>query len=383
MLGKLYSKAFHQFASKAFATATIKIPTINDYHRLDPKLLPTQATITTEECLAYYREMSIQRKVELLADQCYKNKEIRGFCHLYDGQEAVSVGLEAGITKKDHVITAYRCHGNVLSRGEEIHKVFAELLGRVTGTSKGKGGSMHYYMLEKRFYGGNGIVGAQTPVGTGVAFGIKYEGKKEVCITMYGDGSANQGQLFEAANMAKLWSLPVIYLCENNQYGMGTSCERASSNCNYFSRLDQVPGFRFDGMNVIATREAIKFAREWCISGKGPIALEAKTYRYHGHSMSDPGMSYRTRDEVTKMREMKDPIENLKSMILANHLSEEAVLKKIEKEVKVLVEAELEIARNAPWPDPKKELISDIYGVGNDKMFIRNVEYKDSQFPNN
>ena len=325
--------------------------------------------------------MAIQRKVELLADQCYKNKEIRGFCHLYDGQEAVSVGLEAGITKNDHVITAYRCHGNVLSRGEDIHKVFAELLGKVTGTSKGKGGSMHYYMTKKRFYGGNGIVGAQTPVGTGIAFGIKYDGKKEVCVTMYGDGASNQGQLFEAANMAKLWNLPVIYLCENNQYGMGTSCERAASNINYYSRLDKVPGFRADGMNVFAVREAVKYARDWCISGKGPIALEVKTYRYHGHSMSDPGVSYRPREEIAQVRETRDPIDKLKSIIVSNNLATEANLKDIEKEVKVLCEAELEKARAAAWPDPKDELLKDVYAVNNDTAYIRNVEYKDSQFP--
>ena len=324
--------------------------------------------------------MLIQRKVELLADQCYKNKEIRGFCHLYDGEEAVSVGLEAGITKQDHVITAYRCHGNVLSRGEDIHKVFAELLGKVTGTSKGKGGSMHYYMTGKRFYGGNGIVGAQVPVGTGIAFGIKYDGKKEVCVTMYGDGASNQGQLFEAANMAKLWNLPVIYLCENNLYGMGTSCERASSNCNYYSRLDRIPGFRVDGMNIFAMRESIKFAREWCISGKGPICLEAKAYRYHGHSMSDPGMSYRSREEVVKVRETRDPIEKLKNVIRENKLADDAKMKSIEKEVKELVESELEKARSAPWPDPKVELMKDVFSVENEKMFIRNVEYKDSQF---
>ena len=327
--------------------------------------------------------MLIQRRVETLADQCYKNKEIRGFCHLYDGEEAVSVGLEAAITKKDHVITAYRCHGNVLSRGEEIHRVFAELLGKVTGTSKGKGGSMHYYMLEKRFYGGNGIVGAQTPVGTGVAFGIKYDNKKEVCVTMYGDGAANQGQLTEAANMAKLWSLPVIYLCENNQYGMGTSCERAASNINYYSRLDQIPGFRMDGMNIFAVREGIKFAREWCISGKGPIAVEAKTYRYHGHSMSDPGVSYRSREEIANVRETRDPVDFLRKLILANNLSDEETLKKIEKEVKVLVDVELQKAKDAPFPDPKVELLKDVYSVNNEKMFIRAVELKDSQFPAN
>ena len=381
MLAKVSSQCIRMLGTQTFATATIKLPVITNPHRLDPAILPREATTTTEECLQYYRDMNIQRKVELLADQCYKNKEIRGFCHLYDGQEAVSVGLEAAITKKDHMITAYRCHGNVLGRGEEIHKVFAELLGRVTGTSKGKGGSMHYYLTEKRFYGGNGIVGAQTPVGTGIGFGIKYEGKKEVCVTMYGDGAANQGQLFEASNMAMLWKLPVIYLCENNQYGMGTSCERAAANVDYFSRLDQIPGFRCDGMNILAVREAVKFAREWCISGKGPIALEAKTYRYHGHSMSDPGVSYRSREEIAKVRETRDPIENFKAQILKNNLATEEILKGIEKEVKVLVEAELEKAKSAAWPEPKDELIKDVYGVGNEKMFIRNVELKDSQFP--
>lgn len=263
----------------------------------------------------------------------------------------------------DHIITAYRCHGFLLGRGMSVEKLLAEMMGRVTGCSKGKGGSMHMTLLKNRFYGGNGIVGAQTPVGTGIAFGIKYEDKKEVCVTLYGDGAANQGQLAEAANMAMLWKLPVIYVCENNLYAMGTAVHRASANPNFYTRLNPVPGAKVDGMNIFSVREATKVARNHCISGLGPICLELSTYRYHGHSMSDPGLSYRPREEIAQVRKDRDPIDKLKHLIIENKAATEEELKNIEKEVRNHVDEVTMKVRNDPWPNPEKDLLTDVLCV--------------------
>ncbi len=282
------------------------------------------------------------------------------------------MGIEAGITPQDHIITAYRAHGIAIGRGVTPFELLAEMLGRKSGKSHGKGGSMHITHHEKRFYGGNGIVGAQVPIGTGIAFGIKYEGKKEVCVTMYGDGAANQGQVAEAANMAKLWMLPVIYICENNLYGMGTSVERASANTKFYTRLDTIPGIKINGQNVFAVREALKFSRNWCIQGKGPICLEIVTYRYHGHSMSDAGLTYRNRDEISKVRKERDPIQYVKGLIVDNKFGTEDELKKIDKEIRVMVEAAATKARGEAWPDPEKDLFTDIYGDGGEKSMDPN-----------
>lgn len=244
------------------------------------------------------------------------------------------------------------------------------MMGKIGGASKGKGGSMHMTLKDKRFYGGNGIVGAQIPVGTGVGFAIMYEGKPEVCLTMYGDGASNQGQLFEAANMAKLWSLPMIYICENNLYAMGTSCQRAAANTKYYTRLDPIPGIKIDGQHLFSVRETLKFARQWCLSGKGPICLEIETYRYHGHSMSDPGLSYRSREEIAKVRKERDPIDKVKNWILENKAGTEDELKQIEKEVKVLMDEAVEKARSSPWPNPEKDLLTDIMGTPDAKGII-------------
>ncbi len=268
-----------------------------------------------------------------------------------------------GITPNDHIITAYRYHGLLIGRGSPPDLVYAELFGRKTGVSKGKGGSMHMSNRKNRFYGGHGIVGAQVPLGTGIGFGIKYKELKEVCVTMFGDGAINQGQVAEAANMAKLWSLPIIYICENNLYGMGTPFDKVSANKDLYTRLDPIPGFRIDGQNVLAVRENMKFARQWCLDGKGPIYIEMMTYRYHGHSMSDPGLSYRVRDEIDGYRKEKDPLTNLKKIIIEHKFSTEEELKKMEKENRRIMEEAADKAKKDPAPDPNEDLFTYIYGT--------------------
>jgi len=327
-----------------------------DLHKLDSG--PSQdVTLTKDDALLYYKQMQIIRRMELKADQLYKQKVIRGFCHLYDGQEACCVGIEAALTPKDSVITAYRAHGWTYIRGVSVSSVIAELCGRKLGCAKGKGGSMHMYNYN--FFGGNGIVGAQVPLGAGVAFAHKYNGADNVCVSCYGDGASNQGQVYEAFNMAKLWDLPAIFVCENNRFGMGTSIQRSSASTDYFSRGDYIPGIRVDGMDVLAVREATRFAKEHALN-KGPILMELVTYRYHGHSMSDPGTSYRTRDEVKEMRQTYDPITALRNKMLeAGFITKEDV-KKIDVEAKKHVEEETAKALSSTEPE-LEELANDIY----------------------
>uniref|UniRef100_A0A3B3CJI9 Pyruvate dehydrogenase E1 component subunit alpha n=1 Tax=Oryzias melastigma TaxID=30732 RepID=A0A3B3CJI9_ORYME len=289
-----------------------------DLHRLEEGP-PLKAELTREQGLQYYRTMQTVRRMELKADQLYKQKIIRGFCHLYDGQEACAAGIEAAINLSDHLITAYRAHGYTYTRGVSVKEILAELTGRKGGVAKGKGGSMHMYA--PHFYGGNGIVGAQVPLGAGIALACRYQGNNQLCVTLYGDGAANQGQLFETFNMAALWKLPCIFICENNKYGMGTSVERAAASTDYYKRGDFIPGLRVDGMDVLCVREATKFAADHCRAGKGPIVMELQTYRYHGHSMSDPGVSYRTREEIQEVRSKSDPISMLKERMLANNMA--------------------------------------------------------------
>jgi pyruvate dehydrogenase E1 component alpha subunit len=342
-------------------------------HRLDtPK---PQTTTSRDELMNFFKEMSVMRRVELACQQLYQSKLIRGFLHLYNGQEAIVAGYEAICTKEDHVITAYREHAHYLGRGGTPYETFCELFGKAPGCSAGKGGSMHFYKKDANFHGGNGIVGAQGAVGTGVAFGCKYHDNKKVCLTFYGDGAANQGQLFEAYNMAMLWKLPVIYVCENNKYGMGTSVERSSYVTDYFTRGDYVPGMKIDAMNVLAVKEGVKFARDWAVN-KGPIILEMETYRYMGHSMSDPGLSYRTRAEVDQVKAERDPIEKVRFLILDNKLATEEELTAIEKQIKKDVDDAVKAAQEAPFP-ADKELYSDIFI---DKpYYARAVEWQDSQ----
>jgi pyruvate dehydrogenase E1 component alpha subunit len=317
--------------------------------------------VSAEDLKTYYREMLLIRRFEEKAGQLYGMGLIGGFCHLYIGQEAVVVGLEAAAEDGDKRITSYRDHGHMLACGMDPNGVMAELTGREGGYSKGKGGSMHMFSKEKNFYGGHGIVAAQVPLGAGLAFADKYQGNDRVTFTYFGDGAANQGQVYESFNMAALWSLPVIFVIENNQYAMGTAQQRSTSSPDIYHRGQAfgIPGEMVDGMNVLAVKEAGDKAVAHCRSGKGPYILEIKTYRYRGHSMSDPA-KYRTREEVQKMREERDPIEFVRSLLLTGKHATEDDLKAIDKEIKNVVNASAEFAKDSPEP-ALDELWTDIY----------------------
>jgi pyruvate dehydrogenase E1 component alpha subunit len=333
--------------------------------------------VSKDELLTMYRQMQTMRRMEMAADALYKAKLVRGFCHLAIGQEAVSVGLEHGITKDDRVITAYRCHPFAVMRGGTIKGVIAELLGRQGGMSHGKGGSMHIFTPS--FFGGNGIVGAQVPVGAGLAFAQKYLEKPNATFALYGDGASNQGQVFEAFNMAKLWDLPCVFVCENNKYGMGTSAERSSSNTEYFTRGDKIPGIQVNGMDIIAARHAVQYARKWVTGGNGPLLMEFVTYRYGGHSMSDPGTTYRTREEVQRMRSTQDPIRGLQRYIEEWGLASEQELKMLDKEAKAEVDQAVEEAKQSPEPKPE-DLWTDIYYKGTEPPFMRGREREEIHY---
>ncbi|KAJ2654842.1 alpha subunit of pyruvate dehydrogenase [Coemansia sp. RSA 1200] len=325
-------------------------------------------TLSKADAVALYRDMQTVRRLEMAADSSYKHKLIRGFCHLCTGQEAVPVGVESALTAEDAVITAYRCHGFTYMRGGSPVGILAELMGRRDGVSKGKGGSMHMYA--PNFYGGNGIVGAQVPLGAGVAFAQQYRAKKACTVALYGDGAANQGQVFEAFNMAKLWDLPVLFVCENNKYGMGTAASRAAANTDYFTRGQYIPGIRVNGMDVLAVRQAIAYARQYAVDGNGPLVLEMKTYRYGGHSMSDPGTTYRTREEVQHMRSTSDPITGYKLRLIETGAASEADLKAIDKEAKRVIDDALAKAKAIPEPDGQ-ELWDDVYVKGSGVPYLR------------
>jgi pyruvate dehydrogenase E1 component alpha subunit len=333
---------------------------------------------TKEELLLMFKNMTKIRRTETEADKLYKQKEIRGFLHLYSGQEAVLVGLEAAVTLEDHLITAYRDHGHLLTRGGTPKQLLAELTGRSIGCSKGKGGSMHMYRKEGNFYGGNGIVGAQVPLGAGIAFSQKYLKTGRVSISMYGDGAANQGQLFEAYNMAALWKLPAIFLCENNKYGMGTSIERSSASTEYYKRGDYIPGLKIDGMDVLAVKQGMLYAADWA-RNKGPILVETETYRYGGHSMSDPGTSYRTREEINNMRSTRDPIEKLRLKILENNIATKEELKAIETEIRSEVEEAVKNALEAQF----LPIEATYQNILVEDVPVRAVELSKSYVPNN
>ena len=308
----------------------------------------------------FYRDMLLIRRFEEKAGQLYGMGLIGGFCHLYIGQEAVVVGMQGAIRDDDQLITTYRDHGHMLACGMDPGGVMAELTGRSTGYSRGKGGSMHMFSREKNFFGGHGIVGANVPIGTGLAFANKYRGADSVCLTYFGDGAANQGQVFESFNMAQLWRLPVIYIIENNQYAMGTSVARSTAEIELFKRgaAHHIPGEPVDGMDVEAVYAAGKKAVAWAREGNGPYILEMKTYRYRGHSMSDPA-KYRTKDEVTRMREEHDPIEQVRRRLVEQWQVADDELKKIDGRVREVVNEAAEFATHDPEPDVS-ELWTDI-----------------------
>jgi pyruvate dehydrogenase E1 component alpha subunit len=323
--------------------------------------MPDAPKSNSDSLKKLYADMLLIRRFEERAGQLYGMGLIGGFCHLYIGQEAVVVGLMGAAKEGDQQITAYRDHGHMLAAGIDPKAVMAELTGRSTGLSRGKGGSMHMFSSEKKFYGGHGIVGAQVPIGTGLAFANKYRGNKSVCLTYFGDGAANQGQVYESFNMAELWKLPVIYVIENNQYAMGTSVERSSAVSDFSKRGASfgIPGVQVDGMDVEAVQKAGEEAMAHCRAGKGPIILEMKTYRYRGHSMSDPA-KYRSKEELTEVREKRDPIENFGKKLLERGVMTEADMKAMDAQVKATVIASAEFATESPEPG-LEELYTDIY----------------------
>ena len=315
---------------------------------------------TPETLLAAYEKMLLIRRFEEKSGQLYGMGLIGGFCHLYIGQEAVVVGLQSALQPQDTVVTSYRDHGHMLACDMEPRGVLAELTGRSGGYSRGKGGSMHMFSREKNFFGGHGIVGAQVPIGTGMAFAHRYKKDKGVCLSYFGDGAANQGQVYESFNMASLWKLPIIYIIEDNQYGMGTSSVRASANADFHRRGEpfHIPGRIVDGMNLFEVREAAEWAVAHARSGKGPVLLHMKTYRYRGHSMSDPG-KYRSKEEVEKVRQENDPIEKIRNYLLDQNFTNEAQLKDIDKSIKDIMADAVEFAQSSPEPDPV-ELYTDV-----------------------
>ncbi len=316
--------------------------------------------LSDDQLLGLYRDMLLIRRFEEKAGQLYGMGLIGGFCHLYIGQEAVVVGMQSALGEDDYVITTYRDHGHMLATGMDPKGVMAELTGRRSGYSKGKGGSMHMFSKEKNFFGGHGIVGAPVPIAAGLALSQSYLGTGGITVGYFGDGAANQGQVHEALNMAALWKLPVIYVIENNKYGMGTAIGRASAVKELY-RLGEpfgIPGHQVDGMDVMAVREAALDAVGHVRAGEGPYILEMMTYRYRGHSMSDPA-KYRTREEVSKMREERDCIDHLRKELLARKAASEDAIKKIDSEVRARVNEAAEFAQNSPEPDPS-ELYTDV-----------------------
>ncbi|HEU0135634.1 MAG TPA: pyruvate dehydrogenase (acetyl-transferring) E1 component subunit alpha [Allosphingosinicella sp.] len=338
------------------ASASAEPPTSNRERPPEPR----RHEAGRDELLEYYRQMLLIRRFEERAGQLYGLGLIGGFCHLYIGQEAVAVGLQSAMDPKtDSVITGYRDHGHMLAYGIDPRVIMAELTGRAAGISKGKGGSMHMFSVEHKFYGGHGIVGAQVALGTGLAFKHKYAEDGGVCLAYFGDGAANQGQVYESFNMAELWKLPIIFVIENNQYAMGTSVNRSSAEDQLYKRGEsfRIPGLQIDGMDVLAVRGAATTALEWVRAGKGPILLELKTYRYRGHSMSDPA-KYRSREEVQAVREKSDPIEAVKRELAAAGVGEDEI-KRIDNDIKRIVTEAADFAEQSPEPDPS-ELYTDI-----------------------
>jgi pyruvate dehydrogenase E1 component subunit alpha len=328
------------------------------------KKVPSEYPASMDELLGFYKQMLMIRRFEEKAGQMYGMGLIGGFCHLYIGQEAVVVGVQSCLHDGDQIITGYRDHGHMLVAGIDPKAVMAELTGREGGISKGKGGSMHMFSVDHGFYGGHGIVGAQVPLGTGLAFANKYKSNDLISVAYFGDGASNQGQVFEAFNMARLWDLPVLFVIENNQYAMGTAVGRASGFAELSRRGDSfnIPGIQVDGMNILAVKAATEGAADHCRSGKGPMIMEVKTYRYRGHSMSDPA-KYRSKEEVQQMRAERDPIDQIKQRLLNDKTVSEDDLKALDKEIKAEVLAAADFAQASPQPDAS-ELFTDILAEG-------------------
>lgn len=326
--------------------------------KASPKTKPLKTT--QKDLLSYYRDMLLIRRFEEKAGQLYGMGQIAGFCHLYIGQEAVVIGMRHAMKDGDQMITSYRDHGHMLACGMTARGVMAELTGRIGGYSRGKGGSMHMFSVEKNFYGGHGIVGAQVPIGAGLGFANKYLENGAVSLAFFGDGAANQGQVYETFNMAELWDLPVVFVIENNQYAMGTSVERSSAETELYKRGISfgIEGVQVDGMDVLAVKAAGEKAIKHARSGKGPMILEMKTYRYRGHSMSDPA-KYRTREEVKEVRSESDPIDMVKERLIEEGWADHDSLKAIDKEIKAIVSDSADFALESPEPDPS-ELYTDV-----------------------
>lgn len=337
-------------------------------HRLE--LGPSNlVTMKENDALLYYRQMLAIRRLEWAASELYKEKLIRGFCHLYTGQEACAVGMCAAMRPQDNLIAGYRIHGMAYLMGLTAQDVLAELLGRSSGCARGKGGSMHMYA--PHFYGGNGIVGAQVALGTGIAWASRYQCSDGVCLACYGDGAANQGQIFESFNMAQLWRLPIVFVCENNNYGMGTSAWRASCSTNYYTRGDVLPGIWVDGQDVLAVRSAAQFAIEHA-QQRGPLILELSTYRYAGHSMSDPGTSYRSREEVQQVRRQQDPVNIFRQLCLDKLNLPESLISKIEQDVRRECNEAINGAKSSTEL-PVSQLSNDVYADGGSQAKIRGI----------
>ena len=342
-------------AKSAAADDNFELRSLHDAHQANPRYAASDAQL-----LGFYEQMLLIRRFEEKAGQLYGLGLIGGFCHLYIGQEAVAVGLQSALKPgHDSVITGYRDHGHMLAYGIDPKVIMAELTGRAAGISRGKGGSMHMFSTEHKFYGGHGIVGAQVPLGAGLAFGHQYREDGGLCLAYFGDGAANQGQVYEAFNMAALWKLPIVFVVENNGYAMGTAVTRGSAETHFYRRgtAFRIPGMHVNGMDVLAVRGAAEVALEWVRGGKGPVLLEMKTYRYRGHSMSDPA-KYRTREEVQEMRDKHDPIDAAKTELLKRGMTEDK-LKELEKQIRSKVAEAADFAENSPEPDPT-ELYTDV-----------------------
>uniref|UniRef100_A0A7S3Q1P9 Pyruvate dehydrogenase E1 component subunit alpha n=1 Tax=Chaetoceros debilis TaxID=122233 RepID=A0A7S3Q1P9_9STRA len=367
-----------KFGARAMSSDSVTFDLTGSFETHNLDTAPNnEITMSKEELLGHFQLMYTMRRMEITCDNEYKARNIRGFCHLYDGQEAVATGINAAFDKEDSWITSYRCHCIALARGGKVNEILAELFGNKGGMTDGKGGSMHFYSKKNNFFGGQGIVGAQVPVGTGLAFANKYNAKPgedmNVAIACYGDGAANQGQIWEAANMASLWKLPMIFCIENNHYGMGTSMERHSSHSDYYKMGNHIPGVRIDGMNILAVKEGMRFVKEHCGSGNGPMYVEMMTYRYHGHSMSDPGTTYRNREEIAMTRSTRDPLEFVKKTLMEAGFAEADEIKSIEKRIRKEVQAETKKAKE--YPDVE---LSDMFDyVYADEMAGRKQEKQD------